>query len=174
MFGTTSRETDEETCTDDTTMTSIPLTINGEEYHVDTDPYRPLRDVLRDDLGLTGTKESCDTGVCGVCTVLIDDRPTKSCLVPVAKAQGKDIRTVEGLGEDGELSAVQESFVDCFASQCGYCIPGFVVSATALLEENPDPSVEEIREGISGNLCRCTGYVKIIDAIQDAAEKDTT
>lgn len=153
-------------------MTDLTLTINGDEYSVDTDPYRPLRDVLRSEAGLTGTKESCDTGVCGVCTVLVDGTPTKSCLVPAAKAEGKPVTTVEGLGEDDDLSDVQESFVDCFASQCGYCIPGFVVSAHALLDRNPDPSVEEIREGISGNLCRCTGYVKIIDAIQDAAEKE--
>jgi carbon-monoxide dehydrogenase small subunit len=152
-------------------MTELALDINGEEHRVDTDPYKPLRDVLRSDIGLTGTKESCDTGVCGVCTVLVDDAPTKSCLVPVAKAADKEITTVEGLDDDGELSTVQQSFVDCFASQCGYCIPGFVVSATALLDRNPDPSVEEIREGISGNICRCTGYVKIIDAVRDAADQ---
>lgn len=153
-------------------MTELSLTINDEEHRVETDSYRPLRDVLRSELGLTGTKESCDTGVCGVCTVMVDGTPTKSCLVPVAKTEGKEVTTVEGLGDDGKLSAVQKSFVNCFASQCGYCIPGFVMSATALLEENPDPSVDEIREGISGNLCRCTGYVKIVDAIRDAAEKE--
>ncbi len=153
-------------------MTELTLTINEQEYRVETDPFRPLRDVLRDDIGLTGTKESCDSGVCGVCSVLIDGKATKSCLVPVGKVENKAIMTVEGLaGSDGSLSPVQQSFVDRFASQCGYCIPGLVVSATALLEENPDPKTEEIREGISGNLCRCTGYVKVIDAVKDAAEK---
>lgn len=153
-------------------MTEMTLTVNDEEYSIDTGPYRPLRDVLRDEIGLTGTKESCDSGVCGVCSVFVDGEATKSCLVPVGKMEDKEITTVEGLVEsDGSLSPVQESFVDCFASQCGYCIPGLVVSATALLDENPDPTTEEIREGISGNLCRCTGYVKIIDAVKDAAEK---
>lgn len=154
-------------------MTDITLAVNDDEYSIDTSPYRPLRDVLRDEIGLTGTKESCDSGVCGVCTVLIDGKPTKSCLVPVAKMEGKEITTIEGLVEsDGSLSPVQESFVDSFASQCGYCIPGLVVSSTAFLEENPNPTTEEIQEGISGNLCRCTGYVKIVDAIKEAAEKE--
>jgi carbon-monoxide dehydrogenase small subunit len=153
-------------------MSEFTLTINGEDYYVETDPYRPLRDVLRQDVGLTGTKESCDTGVCGVCTVLVDDTPTKSCLIPVCKAAESEITTIEGLADGEELSTVQQSFVDCFASQCGYCIPGFVMSATALLEENPDPTTQEIREGLSGNICRCTGYVKIIDAVKDAADSE--
>lgn len=153
-------------------MTEYTLEINGSEYLVETDPYKPLRDVLRTDLGLTGTKESCDTGVCGVCTVSIEGTPTKSCLVPICKVADKEITTIEGLADGEELSSVQQSFVDCFASQCGYCIPGFVMSATALLEENPDPTTEEIRTGLSGNLCRCTGYVKIIDAVKDAAATD--
>lgn len=152
-------------------MTSFELTINGDDYAVDTDPYRPLRDVLRSELGLTGTKESCDTGVCGVCTVMMDGSPTKSCLVPVSKAAENDVTTIEGLGDEDDLSPIQQSFVDCFASQCGYCIPGFVMAAHGLLEENPDPTTEEIREGLSGNICRCTGYVKIIDAVKDAAAK---
>ena len=152
-------------------MTRFELTINGDEHTVDVDAYRPLREVLRYDLDLTGTKESCDTGVCGVCTVLLDGKATKSCLIPVCKAEDAEITTVEGLAEDGVLSTVQQSFVDCFASQCGYCIPGFVMASTALLAENPEPTVQEIREGLSGNLCRCTGYVKIIDAVRDAAER---
>lgn len=155
-------------------MAAYDLMINGTEYSVETDPYRPLRDVLRSEVGLTGTKESCDTGVCGVCTVLVDDMPTKSCLVPVCKAADSEVTTVEGLGSEDDLSTVQQSFVDCFASQCGYCIPGFVVSAHALLERNPDPSTQEIREGLSGNICRCTGYVKIVDAVKDAANKGDT
>ncbi len=153
-------------------MTSYTLNINNSSYLVETDPYKPLRDVLRTDIGLTGTKESCDTGVCGVCTVLIDDKPTKSCLVPVCKVADKEITTIEGLADGDELSPVQQSFVDCFASQCGYCIPGFVMSATALLDENPDPTTTEIQEGLSGNICRCTGYVKIIDAVKDATGVD--
>lgn len=152
----------------------LQLSINGSTQRVETDPFTPLRDVLRYELGMTGTKESCDTGVCGVCTVLIDERPAKSCLVPVCKAAEREITTVEGLSDGDELSYVQQAFVDCFASQCGYCIPGFVVSAHALLERNSDPSDEEIQEGISGNLCRCTGYVKIIDAINHAAAERNT
>jgi carbon-monoxide dehydrogenase small subunit len=150
-------------------MTELELTVNDEAFVVDVDPHRSLRDVLRQELGLTGTKESCDNGVCGVCSVLVDGDATKSCLVPVGKVGNSDITTIEGISSDGNLSEIQQSFVDCFASQCGYCIPGFVVAAESLLEENPSPTTEEIREGISGNLCRCTGYVKIVDAIQDAA-----
>lgn len=152
-------------------MTELTLTVNDETHRIDADPYKPLRDVLREDLRLTGTKESCDTGVCGVCTVLVDGKPTKSCLVPSCKATGLDITTVEGLGDVDDLSDVQQSFVDCFASQCGYCIPGFVMSTHALLDRNPNPSVDEIQEGLSGNICRCTGYVKIIDAVKDAAAR---
>lgn len=150
-------------------MTELELTVNDESHSIDVDPHRPLRDVLRQELGLTGTKESCDNGVCGVCTVMVDGDATKSCLVPVGKVSDSDITTIEGLSSDGDLSAIQESFVDCFASQCGYCIPGFVVAAEDLLGKNSSPTTEEIRDGISGNLCRCTGYVKIVDAIHDAA-----
>lgn len=152
-------------------MAELALTVNGTRRVVDTDPYRPLRDVLREELSLTGTKESCNTGVCGVCTVLVDGTRTKSCLVPVAKAADAEVTTVEGLDDDGDLTAVQSAFVDCFASQCGYCIPGFVIAAHALLDETPDPDVEEIREGLRGNLCRCTGYVKIVDAVREAADR---
>jgi carbon-monoxide dehydrogenase small subunit len=152
-------------------MTVHELSINDEEYTVDTDPYRPLREVLREEIGLTGTKKSCETGNCGVCTVQLDGDPIKSCLVPVGKVEDTEITTVEGLGSDDSLSGLQESFVDCFASQCGYCIPGFVVAADALLEDNPDPTADEVREGISGNICRCTGYVKIVEAIEEAAKR---
>jgi carbon-monoxide dehydrogenase small subunit len=150
-------------------MTEIELIINSETRTVDVDLHRPLRDVLRQELGLTGTKESCETGYCGVCTVLVDGDVTKSCLVPVGKVQDKEITTIEGVGSDGDLSEVQQSFVDCFASQCGYCIPGFVLATEAFLADNPSPTVEEIREGISGNMCRCTGYVKIVEAVREAA-----
>jgi len=152
-------------------MSETELTINGRSHTVFVDPHRPLRDVLRQELGLTGTKESCDSGVCGVCTVLVEGDATKSCLVPVGKVVDKELTTVEGLGSEEELSEVQQAFVDCFASQCGYCMPGFVLAAESLLDDNPSPTVEEIREGINGNICRCTGYVKIVDAIQEAARR---
>ena len=152
-------------------MEGIRLEINGKGHVVDVSPYKSLRDVLRYDIGLTGTKESCDSGVCGVCTVLLGDKSVKSCLVPVGKVVGEKITTIEGLAEEGEFSVLQQSFIDCFASQCGYCIPGFIMAATFLLTENPDPTIQEIREGLSGNLCRCTGYVKIIDAVRQAAGK---
>lgn len=147
------------------------MTVNGRRRVVDVDPYRPLRDVLRDELALTGTKEGCETGVCGACTVLLDGTRTKSCLVPVAKATDREVTTAEGLAGDDDLTHVQAAFVDCFASQCGYCMPGFVVATHALLDETPDPSVDEIREGLRGNLCRCTGYVKIVDAVREAAAR---
>ena len=153
-------------------MEGIRLEINGKKHVVNVSPYKPLRDVLRYDVGLTGTKESCDSGVCGVCTVLLGDKAVKSCLIPVGKMVGESITTIEGLSEEGEFSALQQSFIDCFASQCGYCIPGFIMAATSLLIENSDPTVQEIREGLSGNLCRCTGYVKIIDAVKHAAMKE--
>ncbi len=152
-------------------MTEIQLSINSETQTVDVDPHRSLRDVLRQELGLTGTKESCESGYCGACTVLINGDVTKSCLFPVGKAQEKEITTIEGVGADGALSAVQQSFVDCFASQCGYCIPGFVMATEAFLEDNPSPTPEEVREGINGNICRCTGYVKIVEAVCEAAER---
>jgi len=150
-------------------MTDVQLTVNGNEHTVAVDAHRPLRDVLRQELGLTGTKESCDSGVCGACTVLVDGDATKSCLVPVGKVADTTVTTIEGVGGDG-LSDVQQAFVDGFASQCGYCMPGLVLSAHDLLADNPEPTVEEIRAGISGNVCRCTGYVKIVDAIMDAAD----
>ncbi len=152
-------------------MTDIQLNINGENRTIDVDPHRPLRDVLRQELQLTGTKESCDSGYCGVCTVFVDGEVTKSCLVPVGKVADKEITTIEGVGSNGELSHVQQSFVDCFASQCGYCIPGFVMATESFLEENPSPTPEEVREGLNGNLCRCTGYVKIVEAVCEAADR---
>ncbi len=148
----------------------IRLDINEKIHRISVSPYKPLRDVLRYDLCLTGTKESCDTGVCGVCAILIGDKAVKSCLVPVGKVVGEKITTIEGISNEEEFSLLQQSFIDCFASQCGYCIPGFIMASTSLLIENPDPTIQEIREGLSGNLCRCTGYVKIIDAVKRAAE----
>lgn len=148
----------------------IELKINGEIYEVLIEPRTTLIKVLREDLGLTGTKHSCDTGDCGACTVLIDGRPVVSCLTLAIEVQGKDILTIEGLEQDGKLHPLQQAFVDYFAVQCGFCTPGMILSAKALLDKNPRPTEEEVREAISGNLCRCTGYVKIIEAIMAAGK----
>ena len=151
----------------------IKLSVNGESYEVEAEPRRLLLDVLRDDLGLTGTKKACDFGNCGSCTVLIDDKPVLSCLVLAIEAQGKDIMTIEGLARNGQLHLLQQAFVDHGAIQCGFCTPGMLLSAKALLDENPRPTTAEVKEALSGNLCRCTGYVKIIEAIETAARKMT-
>jgi carbon-monoxide dehydrogenase small subunit len=145
------------------------LRVNGEDYEIFTDSWKTLERVLRDDLGLTGVKEGCNTGNCGVCTVLIDGKAVKSCLVLASQVQGKDILTIEGLSKSG-LHPLQQAFIDHFAIQCGFCTPGMVLAAKALLDENPNPTEEEVKLGLSGNLCRCTGYVKIVDAILTAAE----
>jgi len=150
---------------------SLKLRVNGEDYEVYAEPWHTLADVLRDELGLTGTKQGCDTGYCGVCTILIDGKAVKSCVVMARQVQGRDIVTVEGLSRDGELDPLQKAFIDKFAIQCGFCTPGMLLSAKALLKENPHPSVDEIKEAITGNLCRCTGYTKIVEAIQAAAER---
>ena len=147
----------------------IELKVNGESYHVVVEPRRTLLEVLREQLGLTGTKEGCDTGACGTCTVLLDGKPVPSCLVLAVDAQGKDILTIEGMANGPELHPIQKAFVDCGATQCGFCTPGMILTAKALLERNPHPSRAEVREAISGNLCRCTGYVKIIEAIMTVA-----
>ena len=148
----------------------LKLRVNGEDYEVYAEPWHTLADVLRNELGLTGTKQGCDTGYCGVCTILIDGKAVKSCVVMARQVQGRDIVTVEGLSRDGELDPLQKAFIDKFAIQCGFCTPGMLLSAKALLKENPHPSLEEIKEAITGNLCRCTGYTKIVEAIQTAAE----
>jgi aerobic carbon-monoxide dehydrogenase small subunit len=147
----------------------LMLRVNGEDYEIFTDPWKTLERVLRDDLGLTGVKEGCNTGNCGVCTVLIDGKAVKSCVVLAFQAQGKDILTIEGLSKSG-LHPLQQAFIDHFAIQCGFCTPGMVLAAKALLDENPNPTEEEVKLGLSGNLCRCTGYVKIVEAILTAAE----
>ena len=149
----------------------IALTINGQAHSVRTPPARPVLDVLRDDLGLTGTKEGCGVGVCGACSVLVDGRLMSACLLPVGMVAGREITTVEGLaGPDGELSKVQRAFVDCGGFQCGICTPGQVVAATALLAETPCPTPEEVRDFMTGNLCRCTGYYSIVRAVLSAAD----
>jgi carbon-monoxide dehydrogenase small subunit len=147
----------------------LMLRVNGENYEVFTESWKTLERVLREDLGLTGVKEGCNTGNCGVCTVLIDGKAVKSCLVLAFQAQGKDILTIEGLSKNG-LHLLQQAFIDHFAIQCGFCTPGMVLAAKALLDENPNPTEEEVKLGLSGNLCRCTGYVKIVEAVLAAAE----
>jgi len=147
----------------------ITFTLNGRERTVKADPGAMLADVLREELGLTGTKIGCDEGECGACTVLVDDQPVASCLYPVAKAHGRQVRTIEGMTEGDKLHPVQQALVDHDAIQCGYCTPGMVMAGAALLEDIPDPTPQEIKEGIGNNFCRCTGYVKIVEAIEDAA-----
>ena len=151
----------------------ISFNLNGEDIQVLAEPNRTLLDLLRDDLGLTGTKKGCEAGECGACTVMLDGRPVNSCITLVAEVEGCRVITVEGVAQDGQLSPLQKQFIDKWAFQCGYCTAGMIMSAKALLERNPHPTEIEIREAIEGNLCRCTGYVKIIEAIQAvAAEMD--
>jgi carbon-monoxide dehydrogenase small subunit len=143
----------------------VELQINGRSYLVKIGPQVTLLEVLRDHRGLTGTKEGCDGGECGACTVLSDGEPVLSCLMLALDAQGKNILTIEGLAQNGQLDRIQRAFVEEGAIQCGFCIPGMVLSTKALLDRNPHPAPEEIKEGISGNLCRCTGYVKACAAV---------
>ena len=150
--------------------TIIQLTVNGEEFEVAVEPNRTLLQVLREDLGFTGTKHGCGLGDCGACTVHLDGKPVNSCLVLTVQANGREVLTIEGLAENGKLHPIQQAFVDHGAIQCGFCSPGMILSAKALLDENPRPTEREIRTAISGNLCRCTGYQKIVEAVQSAAE----
>ncbi|KXG76452.1 (2Fe-2S)-binding protein [Thermotalea metallivorans] len=147
----------------------LDMIVNEVEYHLDIDPRLRLLDVLRDYLKLTGTKEGCGEGECGACTVIMDDLAVNSCLVLAHQARGKRIITIEALEKDGELDSLQKAFIDHGAVQCGYCTPGMLMSCKALLIKNPNPTEEEIRIAIEGNLCRCTGYTKIIRAVQEAA-----
>ena len=147
----------------------ILLRVNGEEREVAVFPNRTLLEVLREDLLLTGTKEACDDGVCGTCTVLVDGMPMRSCLLLAIQVQGRQIVTIEGLAEGEELHPIQKAFIDHGAIQCGFCTPGMILAAKALLEQTPEPSNYEIRRAISGNFCRCTGYNKIVEAIASAA-----
>lgn len=149
---------------------AIRLRVNEELYDILVKPNSTLLDVLRDQLDLTGTKRGCDTGDCGACTVILDGRPVNACLVLAMKANGSNILTIEGLAEGTELHPIQEAFVKHGATQCGFCTPGMILSTKALLDRNPNPTTEEIQAAIAGNLCRCTGYIKIIEAIQGAAK----
>jgi len=151
--------------------TAITLNVNNETHEVMVYPNRTLLEVLRDDLHLTGTKESCGEGVCGSCTVLINGTPVRSCLTLAVAAQSKEITTIEGLSVGEKLHPVQEAFVNHHAIQCGFCTPGVILTAYALLKENPNPTEVEIRRAISGNICRCTGYVKMVEAIKSLTEE---
>ena len=146
----------------------LNIKVNGEDYHLEISPNKTLLDVLREDLGLTGTKKGCGTGECGSCTVLLNGQPVKSCLVLALQADGKEVLTIEGIGKS-EPHPLQIAFTEKGAIQCGFCTPGMIMTAKAFLDSNPDPTEEEIKEAISGNLCRCTGYNKIIEAIKECA-----
>jgi carbon-monoxide dehydrogenase small subunit len=149
---------------------TITMEINGEQYEREVEARRLLIHFIRDDLGLTGSHIGCDTGNCGACSVLVDGVLVKSCMMLGVQADGAKIETVEGLATDGDLNALQQAFSNHHALQCGYCTPGMLMSATALLRKNGSPSEEEIRKGIQGNICRCTGYVNIVEAIKAAAQ----
>jgi len=151
----------------------ITLNVNGITYTLDVRPQRTLVEVLRENLGLTGTKKSCNEGECGACTVLMDGKPVASCLVLAIDAQGKEIVTIEGLAKDEKLHPIQEAFLKHGAIQCGFCTPGMVMSVKAYLDEHPMPTSTEVRKAISGNLCRCTGYQQIVDSIMAASKKMT-
>jgi aerobic carbon-monoxide dehydrogenase small subunit len=148
----------------------VKVTVNGETYERDVEPRKLLIHFLRDDLDLTGTHIGCDTGNCGACSVIVDGVLLKSCMMLAVQADGSTIETVEGLAQNGELNLLQQAFSDHHGLQCGYCTPGMLMSVTALLRDNPHPSEDEIRRGIQGNICRCTGYVNIVEAVKAASE----
>ena len=149
----------------------ITVTINGDTQSMEVPARRMLSDFIRDDLHLTGTKRGCETGVCGACSVLVDGEVVKSCLSLAVQANGRSITTVEGLAKGDELHPLQESFMNCGGLQCGYCTPGFLMTSCHLLANNPNPTQDEVREGLNGNLCRCTGYTQIVESVLEAAEK---
>lgn len=149
---------------------TMRVSINGRLYEEDVEPRQLLVHFLRENIGLTGTHVGCVVGECGACSILLDGKVVKSCLQLAVQADGREIITIEGLAKDGELNPVQEAFVKNYASQCGYCTPGMVMTSHALLQNNPSPSDEEIRKALAGNLCMCTGYVQIVDAVKEAAK----
>jgi carbon-monoxide dehydrogenase small subunit len=153
---------------------SIQLIINGQAEVVNVPPMKRLLDVLREDLNLTGTKEGCGEGECGSCSVRMNGELVNSCLVPILQAQSSRIQTIEGLAIDAELHPLQKAFLECGGAQCGICTPGMLIAATHLLEHNPQPSMDDIREGLAGNLCRCTGFVKIFEAVKVASVMQAT
>jgi len=152
--------------------TKISFRLNGKSVTVESYPMDRLLDVLRVELGLTGTKEGCGEGECGSCSVLMNGMLVNSCLVPVLQARDADILTIEGLAADGRLQRVQQAFLDCGGAQCGICTPGMILAAHHLLSKNPQPTMEQIRDGLAGNLCRCTGYMQIFEAVEEAARRE--
>ena len=158
----------------DVELASLTLDVNGERSRLLVPVHKTLLEVLREDMGLTGTKHGCELGECGTCTVLVDGRPQLSCLLLPLQVEGAEITTIEGLGTTAELHPLQRAFAELGAAQCGYCTPGMLLAASALLDERPRPTRDEIREALAGNLCRCTGYVKILEAVELAAERSGT
>jgi len=150
----------------------LDLKVNGEDYTLEVEPHRTLLEVIRNDLGLTGTKLGCGGGECGACTVILDGKAVKSCLMLALDARGKEIWTIEGLSRAGELHPLQRAFVEHGAIQCGFCTPGMIMASKAMLDENPHPSEQEIKDALAGNLCRCTGYVKILEAVSSVVGSD--
>ncbi|MFC1872606.1 (2Fe-2S)-binding protein [Chloroflexota bacterium] len=150
------------------------LQVNGRIHEIFAEPSRTLAEILREELGLTGLKISCNMGDCGSCTVLVDGKTVKSCLILASQVSGKEITTIEGLADGDKLHPLQVAFIEHFAVQCGYCTPGMILAAKALLDNNPNPTEEEVKNGLSGNLCRCTGYYKIVEAVLAAADKMRT
>jgi len=152
-------------------MKQIKITVNGKIHELQVKPWATLLEILRDELGLTGTKEGCGLGECGACTVIMDGKTVNSCLVLAPEADGKEIITIEGLAQGDKLHPIQKAFMEQGGLQCGFCTPGIILSTKALLDENPKPTDEEIRRGIAGNFCRCTGYTKIFESVKAAAQK---
>jgi aerobic-type carbon monoxide dehydrogenase small subunit (CoxS/CutS family) len=152
-------------------MAMLELKVNGKSYHLDVEPDVSLLEVLRNKLFITSPKVGCNTGECGSCSVLLDGLLIKSCITNAMTASGKEVLTVEGLGKPGDLDPIQRAFYEHYASQCGFCTPGMIIAAKALLDHHANPTRQEVKEGLSGNLCRCTGYVKIVDAVMAAAEE---
>ena len=152
-------------------MIPLAFNVNGTDYEIEVEAHELLLDVVRKRLGLTGSKRSCDVQVCGACTMLLDGRPVSACTLPAFEARGKNVLTIEGMAHEGELHPIQEAFIEYGGFQCGFCTPGMILTAKTLLDENPKPTEEEVIEYMNGNLCRCTGYKKIVESIIGAAEK---